>query len=99
MQGVLSRIDVRLPEGPGRGARRPDPRRAPARRQRLEPSGTRTDTMAGMIAAFDLNLTALSMLALIFGMFLIYNAMTFSVVQRGACSGGSARSGSGVARS
>jgi putative ABC transport system ATP-binding protein len=39
-------------------------------------------TMQEMIRAFDLNLTALSLLALIFGMFLIYNAMTFSVVQR-----------------
>jgi putative ABC transport system permease protein len=35
-----------------------------------------------MTRAFDLNLTALSLLALIFGMFLIYNTMTFSVVQR-----------------
>jgi putative ABC transport system permease protein len=35
-----------------------------------------------MLRAFDLNLTALSLLALVFGMFLIYNAMTFSVVQR-----------------
>jgi putative ABC transport system permease protein len=45
-------------------------------------AGTRTDAMAGMIDAFDVNLTALSLLALIFGMFLIYNAVTFSVVQR-----------------
>ena len=82
MRGRLTRIDVRLPEGDGgaeaaarvRGALPPD--------ARLEEAGTRTDTMAGMIAAFDLNLTALSLLALIFGMFLIYNAMTFSVVQR-----------------
>ncbi len=44
--------------------------------------GTRTDTLSGMLQAFDLNLTALSLLALVFGMFLIYNAMTFSVVQR-----------------
>jgi putative ABC transport system permease protein len=35
-----------------------------------------------MIDAFDVNLTALSLLALIFGMFLIYNSVTFSVVQR-----------------
>jgi putative ABC transport system permease protein len=35
-----------------------------------------------MTRAFDLNLTALSLLALIFGMFLIYNTLTFSVVQR-----------------
>ena len=35
-----------------------------------------------MIASFQLNLTALSLLALIVGGFLIYNTMTFSVVQR-----------------
>jgi len=46
------------------------------------PAGTRTEAMAAMIEAFDVNLTALSLLALIFGMFLIYNSVTFSVVQR-----------------
>ena len=35
-----------------------------------------------MTAAFSLNLTALSLLALVVGMFLIYNTVTFSVVQR-----------------
>jgi putative ABC transport system permease protein len=35
-----------------------------------------------MTAAFSVNLTALSLLALVVGMFLIYNTMTFSVVQR-----------------
>ena len=35
-----------------------------------------------MTAAFRLNLTALSLLALVVGMFLIYNSMTFSVIQR-----------------
>ena len=35
-----------------------------------------------MTAAFELNLTALSLLALVVGMFLIYNTITFSVVQR-----------------
>ena len=35
-----------------------------------------------MTRAFRLNLTALSMLALVCGVFLIYNTMTFSVVQR-----------------
>ena len=48
----------------------------------VAPAGTRTEAMAGMIDAFDVNLTALSLLALIFGMFLIYNSVTFSVVQR-----------------
>ena len=49
---------------------------------RLENVGTRSETMAGMIRAFDVNLTALSLLAIVFGMFLIYNSMTFSVVSR-----------------
>jgi putative ABC transport system permease protein len=35
-----------------------------------------------MTAAFRINLTALSLLALVVGQFLIYNTMTFSVVQR-----------------
>jgi putative ABC transport system permease protein len=48
----------------------------------VEAVGTRSESMTGMIAAFDVNLTALSLLALIFGMFLIYNSVTFSVVQR-----------------
>jgi putative ABC transport system permease protein len=33
-------------------------------------------------AAFELNLTAMSLLALLVGMFLIFNAMSFSIVQR-----------------
>lgn len=35
-----------------------------------------------MIAAFEINLQALSLLALVVGLFLIYNTVTFSVVQR-----------------
>lgn len=49
---------------------------------RLQPVETRTAATRQMTAAFRLNLTALSLLALIVGMFLIYNTMTFSVVQR-----------------
>ena len=53
------------------------------------PAGTRvtrvearTGTIEQMTAAFRTNLTALSLLALLVGLFLIYNTMTFSVVQR-----------------
>ena len=35
-----------------------------------------------MIAAFELNLQAMSLLALVVGLFLIYNTVTFSVLQR-----------------
>jgi len=82
MDGRLTRIDVRLPDGAEGEALAARVASALPPDVRLEPAGTRTDTMSGMIAAFDLNLTALSLLALVFGMFLIYNAMTFSVVQR-----------------
>jgi len=49
---------------------------------RIQPVETRTGATEQMTAAFQLNLTALSLLALVVGMFLIYNTMTFSVVQR-----------------
>lgn len=37
---------------------------------------------AGLSAAFELNLTAMSLLALLVGVFLIFNAISFSIVQR-----------------
>ncbi len=48
----------------------------------LQTVGARTGTIEQMTAAFRLNLTALSLLALVVGMFLIYNTMTFSVLSR-----------------
>ena len=78
--GKLDRIDVILPEDD------------PAALQRLEALlpeqasivavAARTGTIEQMTAAFRTNLTALSLLALVVGLFLIYNTMTFSVVQR-----------------
>jgi putative ABC transport system permease protein len=49
---------------------------------RLQPVAARTDALLAMTRAFDLNLRALSLLALLVGAFLIYNTQTFSVVQR-----------------
>jgi putative ABC transport system permease protein len=49
---------------------------------RLETAAARSNTIQQMAAAFQLNLSALSLLALIVGMFLIYNTVTFSVIQR-----------------
>ena len=56
--------------------------------QRL-PAGVQLQSVADqaqgvtrLSAAFELNLTAMSLLALLVGMFLIFNAMTFSMVQR-----------------
>ena len=41
-----------------------------------------TDSILGLSAAFELNLTAMSLLGMLVGVFLIYNAISFSVVQR-----------------
>ena len=48
----------------------------------LEPAEAQKNAVKQMTAAFELNLTALSLLALVVGMFLIYNTVTFSVIQR-----------------
>ena len=48
----------------------------------LETAASQQNAIQQMSAAFELNLTALSLLALVVGMFLIYNTVTFSVVQR-----------------
>jgi putative ABC transport system permease protein len=82
MSGLLSRIELRIDDGEASSGTLERVRAAIPAGVRVEGVGTRSETMSGMIAAFDVNLTALSLLALIFGMFLIYNSVTFSVVQR-----------------
>ena len=54
---------------------------------RLAPASEQSDTVAQLGSAFQLNLSALSLLALVVGMFLIYNTVMFSVVQRRAVFG------------
>ncbi|MBR9990678.1 MAG: ABC transporter permease [Gemmatimonadetes bacterium] len=49
---------------------------------RLIESEARAGATARLTRAFDTNLTALALVALVFGMFLIYNSVSFSVVQR-----------------
>lgn len=53
----------------------------------VSPASEQAGTAAQMTAAFRLNLTALSLLALVVGMFLIYNTVMFGVVQRRAVFG------------
>ena len=50
--------------------------------QQLTPATSRTQTMRAMTRGFQINLTAMSLLALVVGAFLIHNTMTFAVVQR-----------------
>ena len=49
---------------------------------RVDEAAARAGTVNEMTEAFRLNLTALSLLALVVGVFLIYNTVTFSVIQR-----------------
>lgn len=48
----------------------------------IEESSSRNSATEQMTRAFDINLTALSLLSLLVGSFIIYNTMTFSVVRR-----------------
>ncbi|GFO53940.1 ABC transporter permease [Geomonas sp. Red276] len=82
MAGRLSRIDLVIPEGKGGEATlRTIASRLPPEAAVI-PAGARAGALEKMTRAFRLNLTALSLLALVVGMFLIYNTMTFSVIRR-----------------
>jgi putative ABC transport system permease protein len=49
---------------------------------RILPVEARSGTVEEMTAAFRVNLTALSLLAMVVALFLIYNTMTFSILRR-----------------
>jgi putative ABC transport system permease protein len=80
--GKLSRVDLILPEGAAGEKKLAGLQQLLPENVQLIGAGNRTQSMAQMTRAFQLNLTALSLLALVVGMFLIYNTMTFSVLQR-----------------
>ncbi|HJV55878.1 MAG TPA: FtsX-like permease family protein [Methylomirabilota bacterium] len=80
--GRIGRIDlIASDDEAGRALLERVARRLPPGAE-LVTAGARAGTTAQMIRAFQWNLTALSLLALVVGMFLIYQTMTFSVVQR-----------------
>ncbi|HKI46842.1 MAG TPA: FtsX-like permease family protein [Balneolales bacterium] len=79
---TISHIDLIIPEN-----KRGDQIRAVIRKMlpsdvTLQPASDSQQTLEKMSEAFRLNLSALSKLGLLVSMFLIYNIMTFSVVQR-----------------
>ncbi|MFN8372694.1 MAG: FtsX-like permease family protein [Anaerolineae bacterium] len=76
--GTITRIDLILPEGYDTSQISAI---LPASAQLVSVSES-SGTLSQMTAAFELNLQALSLLALVVGLFLIYNTVTFSVVQR-----------------
>lgn len=80
--GRIDRIDLIVPEGEIGAAILDRIQSILPPGARIAVSSARSGTVNEMTAAFELNLTALSLLALVVGMFLIYNTVTFSVVQR-----------------
>jgi len=77
-RGQISRIDLILPTGYDENTIRVI---LPEGAQ-LATTQSASSALGQMTDAFELNLQALSLLALVVGVFLIYNTVTFSVVQR-----------------
>ena len=75
LSGRVDRVDLILSDEAGFLARWKEGYNIQSHRQRKE-------TLVAMLAAFRLNLEALSFLALFVGVFLIYNTTTFAVVSR-----------------
>lgn len=81
-EGKLDSIDVRLPPGRTLEAWQTLLREQLPSSLSVQPQGTRTDENRKMLAAFRWNLHVLSYIALVVGGFLIYNAISISVVRR-----------------
>ncbi len=79
-QGWLTRIDVRLPDGNDAAANTLES--ALPNGTRLLSAAGRSQATVAMSQAFMTNLTAMSLLALLVGLFLIFNTVSFSVLQR-----------------
>ncbi len=82
--GRLSGIELKLPTGAQAQRLRDTIRRLLPADARLREVEAQVAASQQMTRAFDLNLTALSLLALLVGMFLIYNTETFLILQRQA---------------
>ncbi len=80
--GYLTRIDLRVPQGERGLSVLNQLRELIPAGARLIDTASRTRASGQMTRAFELNLLMLGLLALVVGMFLIFNAMSFSVIQR-----------------
>ncbi|HEY5603524.1 MAG TPA: FtsX-like permease family protein, partial [Gammaproteobacteria bacterium] len=81
-QGYLTRIDIILPDDSAGKRMLQELKVSLPSNVDVVSSNARNYALSQMTRAFEINLTALSLLALIVGMFLIYNTMTFAVVLR-----------------
>ncbi len=75
--GKLDRIDLVLSQSSAKQLKNSLPPSL-----RLKSSNTRSNALDQMTKAFRTNLTAMSLLAILVSAFLVYNTMTFSVLQR-----------------
>jgi len=82
LYGRLSRIDVRIPAGAAGEAALKQLQALLPTGVTLQPAERRTKQSLDMTAAFTTNLQAMSLLALLVGIFLIFSAVSFAVVQR-----------------
>jgi putative ABC transport system permease protein len=80
--GRLSSIELRVPPGPLGAASLARLGRSLPAGVELAPVGERERANLDMTRAFRTDLTAMSLLALLVGTFLIYNAVSFAVLQR-----------------
>lgn len=82
LTGRLSRIDIRVPEGASGERVLQRVRAALPPGVEIHPTERRTRQSLDMTAAFTTNLRAMSLLALLVSVFLIYSAVSFAVLQR-----------------
>ena len=82
LEGRLSHIDLIVPPGEEGESLLGGVRAALPSDASVAASSARSEAIEQLTVSFDQNLFMISLLGLIVGAFLIYNAMTFSVVQR-----------------
>jgi putative ABC transport system permease protein len=81
-QGELSAVQLKLTKPPRREAAIAALRQVLPEDARIAAPAQRTEEVEKMLAGFELNLTAMSLVSLLVGMFLIYNTVSASVVRR-----------------
>jgi putative ABC transport system permease protein len=80
--GLIDRIDLMTDKSVPLGVVKRELKKVIPPGTEVRTPDTRSRQIEKMVSAFHLNLTALSFISLIVGMFLIYNAISVSVIQR-----------------
>jgi putative ABC transport system permease protein len=80
--GLIDRIDLIVEKSSGLDGVEKELKKVMPPGTEIRRPETRSGQVEKMVSAFHLNLTALSLISLVVGMFLIYNAISISVIQR-----------------